>query len=57
MSRNPLYKVNCSLLAEEALHAAIWDYAQKNNIQIEGLEPPEDTEDYDHHVEEEDEFE
>ena len=53
----PKAKVHCSLLAEEALHAAIWDYAQKNNIEIEGLEPPEDTEDYDHHVEEEDDFE
>jgi len=36
----PKEKVHCSLLAEEALHAAIWDYAQKNNITIEGLEPP-----------------
>lgn len=36
----PKEKVHCSLLAEEALHAAIWDYAQKNNITIEGLKPP-----------------
>ena len=36
----PPVKVHCSCLAEEALHAALWDYAQKNNIKIEGLEPP-----------------
>lgn len=36
----PPVKVHCSLLAEEAIHAALWDYAQKNNIVIEGLEPP-----------------
>lgn len=36
----PKVKVHCSLLAEEAIHAALWDYAQKNNITIEGLEPP-----------------
>ena len=36
----PPVKVHCSLLAEEALHAALWDYAQKNHIKIEGLEPP-----------------
>ncbi|HIT60729.1 MAG TPA: Fe-S cluster assembly scaffold protein NifU [Candidatus Fimousia stercorigallinarum] len=36
----PPVKVHCSLLAEESIHAALWDYAQKNNIRIEGLEPP-----------------
>lgn len=36
----PPVKVHCSLLAEQAIHAALWDYAQKNNIEIEGLEPP-----------------
>ena len=33
-------KVHCSLLAEEAIHAALWDYAEKNGITIEGLEKP-----------------
>ena len=33
-------KVHCSLLAEEAIHAALWDYAEKNGIVIEGLEKP-----------------
>lgn len=36
----PAVKVHCSLLAEEAIHAALWDYAEKNNIAIEGLEKP-----------------
>ena len=36
----PPVKVHCSLLAEEAIHAALWDYAVKNNIEIEGIEKP-----------------
>lgn len=36
----PPVKVHCSLLAEEAIHAALWDYAQKNGIMIEGLKKP-----------------
>ena len=38
----PQVKVHCSLLAEEAVHAALWDYAQKNGIEIEGLRKPKD---------------
>lgn len=38
----PPVKVHCSLLAEEAIHAALWDYAEKHNIVIEGLEKPAD---------------
>ena len=36
----PPVKVHCSLLAEEAIHAALWDYAQKHGIVIEGLDKP-----------------
>ena len=36
----PPVKVHCSLLAEEAIHAALWDYAEKYNIVIEGLKKP-----------------
>ncbi len=36
----PPVKIHCSLLAEEAVHAALWDYAKKNNITIKGLKPP-----------------
>ena len=46
----PPVKVHCSLLAEEAIHAALWDYAEKNGIKIEGLKPPvkdiEETEEF-----------
>ncbi len=36
----PAQKIHCSLLAEEAIHAALWDYAEKHGIKIEGLEKP-----------------
>lgn len=36
----PQVKIHCSLLAEEAIHAALWDYAEKNGIVIEGLKKP-----------------
>ncbi len=48
----PPVKMHCSLLAEESLHAALWDYAEKNHITIEGLKPPvKDV--HDHDVEDE----
>lgn len=48
----PPVKVHCSCLAEEALHAALWDYAEKNNIQIDGLKKPvNDIEALHHHEE------
>ncbi len=50
----PPVKVHCSCLAEEALHAALWDYAEKNNIKIEGLKPPvNDVDELHHHGHEE----
>ena len=46
----PPVKVHCSLLAEEAIHAALWDYAEKHGIVIEGLEKPvTDIGEHDHH--------
>ena len=36
----PPVKVHCSLLAEESIHAALWDYAEKHGITIPGLEKP-----------------
>jgi len=36
----PQVKIHCSLLAEEAIHAALWDYAEKHSITIEGLKKP-----------------
>lgn len=45
----PSAKIHCSLLAEESVAAALWDYAQKNNIIIEGLvEPKADIDHHDH---------
>ncbi len=49
----PPVKVHCSLLAEEAIHAALWDYAQKNGIEIKGLKQPKS--DISEHDEDEDE--
>ncbi len=36
----PPVKVHCSLLAEAAIHAALWDYSQKNKVVIDGLKAP-----------------
>ncbi len=42
----PPEKEHCSLLAEETLHAALWDYAEKYGIKIPGLvRPVQDIED------------
>ena len=49
----PPVKMHCSLLAEEAIHAALWDYAEKHGIKIEGLEKPKS----DIHEDEEEEAE
>ncbi|WP_250160230.1 Fe-S cluster assembly scaffold protein NifU [Caloranaerobacter azorensis] len=41
----PPVKMHCSVLAEQAIKAALLDYAKKNNVTIEGLEdfnPDED---------------
>ena len=50
----PPLKVHCSCLAEEALQAALWDYAVKNNIEIEGLEAPKSDDHHDHNIVDED---
>lgn len=48
----PPVKVHCSLLAEEGIHAALWDYAEKKGIKIEGLEKPvSDISEKEQHVE------
>ncbi|MGX8795527.1 Fe-S cluster assembly scaffold protein NifU [Fusibacter sp. JL298sf-3] len=45
----PPVKVHCSVLAEQALKAAIYDYATKNNLTYEGLEGFDPNEEHDHH--------
>jgi len=41
----PTSKMHCSVLAEEALHAALWDYSQKAGIVIDGVKEPKTHED------------
>lgn len=36
----PPVKVHCSLLAEESIHAALWDYCRKKGVKIPGLKEP-----------------
>ncbi|MCL2564573.1 MAG: Fe-S cluster assembly scaffold protein NifU [Defluviitaleaceae bacterium] len=43
----PPAKLHCSVLAQEAIMAALWDYSQKNGITIEGVRPPR-AEDHHH---------
>lgn len=49
----PPVKVHCSVLAEQALKAAIYDYASKNNKHykaLEGFDPNEDHHDHEHEL-------
>ena len=51
----PKVKVHCSVLAEQAVKSALYDYAQKTGKVIEGIEdfvPDEDHHDHDHDDEE-----
>ncbi|MCL2852402.1 MAG: Fe-S cluster assembly scaffold protein NifU [Defluviitaleaceae bacterium] len=43
----PPAKMHCSVLAQEALHAALYDYSIKSGVAVEGLKPPTDH-DHDH---------
>ena len=45
----PPVKMHCSNLAEEALHAALYDYSNKNGVVIQGLKSPTDHAHSDHH--------
>jgi len=44
----PPVKIHCSVLAEQAIKSALYDYAQKNNKVIKGLEnySPEDDHEF-----------
>lgn len=45
----PSVKVHCSILSEQSIKAAIYDYAQKNGLEFEGLKDYDpDAEDHDH---------
>ncbi len=47
----PAVKVHCSILSEQSIKAAIYDYATKNGIEFEGLKDydPDAVEDDHHH--------
>lgn len=48
-------KIHCSVLAEQAVKLAIFDYAQKNGLELEGLKdftPDADIDEHDHDEEE-----
>lgn len=51
----PTVKLHCSVLAEQAIKAAIYDYAKKHGKHYAGLEGFNPDEDHDHHDHEEDE--
>ena len=50
----PPVKIHCSLLAEEAIHAALWDYCEKTGEKIDGLKKPVDDIDELHNTDSED---
>ena len=51
----PAVKIHCSILSEQSIKAAIYDYAQKNGLEFEGLKDydPDAVEDDHHDIEEE----
>ncbi len=42
-------KIHCSVLSEQAIKAAIYDYAQKNGLELEGLKGYDPNADEDDH--------
>ena len=51
----PPVKMHCSVLSEQAIKAALIDYAEKNNIHIPELDGVVIDDDHDHHHDVEDE--
>ena len=48
----PPVKVHCSVLAEQAIKAALKDYSEKSGVHIDGLEDFDFSDDHDHGHEE-----
>jgi len=46
----PPVKIHCSVLAEQAIKAALLDYSEKNDVYIEGLEDIDFEEDHHDHI-------
>ena len=51
----PSQKVHCSVLAEEAVKNAIWSYAQKHGLDLEGLKGYDPEKEFGHDEDEEEE--
>ena len=49
----PAHKLHCSVLAEEAIRAALLDYYKKNNLPYDKSKVPEPHDEHDHEAEEE----
>ena len=49
----PAHNLHCSVLAEEAIRAALLDYYKKNNIPYDKSKFPEPHDEHDHEAEEE----
>ncbi|NLM05034.1 MAG: Fe-S cluster assembly scaffold protein NifU [Clostridiales bacterium] len=52
----PPIKMHCSVLAEQAVKSAIYDYAKKNNLYFEGLKDFNPDEEEDHHHDHDEEY-
>ena len=48
----PPVKMHCSVLAEQAVKSAIYDYANRNNLYFEELKGFDPKDEHDHHEEE-----
>lgn len=46
----PPVKVHCSVLAEQAVKAALLDYSKKNDVHIDGLEDVDFSDDHHHDI-------
>ena len=49
----PSQKIHCSVLAEEAVKNAIWNYAQKHGLELEGLKDYDPKKEFGHDEDEE----
>ncbi|SCY58201.1 Fe-S cluster assembly scaffold protein NifU [Alkaliphilus peptidifermentans] len=45
----PPVKMHCSVLAEQAVKSAIYDYAKRNNLSYDGLDGFDPNDEHDHH--------
>ncbi len=53
----PSIKIHCSILSEQSIKAAVYDYAQKNGLEFEALKDFDPNAEIDEHEEEEEDEE